>query len=141
MIQTSAAMRILVAIQPVDFRKGIDGLAAVCRQQLAEDPLSGWAFVFRNRLATAVKILLYDGQGFWLCHKKLETEDTQIFGFTEIRRAAYNRRLGLAEIGRMVGISRKSGPRRSIMLGQGSLSAPPRAQRQRESFCSTNSGR
>ena len=62
MIQTSATMRILVAVQPVDFRKGIDGLAAVCRQQLEHDPLSGWAFVFRNRRATAVKILLYDGK-------------------------------------------------------------------------------
>jgi transposase len=71
MIQTSATMRILVAVQPVDFRKGIDGLAAVCRQQLEQDPLSGWAFVFRNRRATAVKILLYDGQGFWLCQKRL----------------------------------------------------------------------
>lgn len=71
MIQTSAAMRILVAVQPVDFRKGIDGLAAVCRQQLEQDPMSGWAFVFRNRRATAVKILLYDGQGFWLCQKRL----------------------------------------------------------------------
>jgi transposase len=64
-------MRILVAVQPVDFRKGIDGLAAVCRQQLEQDPLSGWAFVFRNRRATTVKILLYDGQGFWLCQKRL----------------------------------------------------------------------
>ena len=71
MIQTSATMRILVAVQPVDFRKGIDGLAAVCRQQLEQDPISGWAFVFRNRRATAVKILLYDGQGFWLCQKRL----------------------------------------------------------------------
>jgi len=71
MIQTSATMRILVAVQPVDFRKGIDGLAAVCRQQLAQDPLSGWAFIFRNRRATAVKILAYDGQGFWLCQKRL----------------------------------------------------------------------
>jgi len=71
MIQTSATMRILVAVQPVDFRKGIDGLAAICRQQLAQDPLSGWAFVFRNRRATAVKILAYDGQGFWLCQKRL----------------------------------------------------------------------
>ena len=71
MIQTSATLRILVAVQPVDFRKGIDGLAAVCRQQLVHDPMSGWAFVFRNRRATAVKILRYDGQGFWLCQKRL----------------------------------------------------------------------
>jgi transposase len=73
MIQTSPTLRILVAVDPVDFRRGIDGLAAVCRQQLASDPMNGWAFVFRNRLGTAVKILLYDGQGFWLCHKRLSS--------------------------------------------------------------------
>ncbi|MBM4093258.1 MAG: IS66 family insertion sequence element accessory protein TnpB [Planctomycetes bacterium] len=73
MIQTSPTMRILVAIEPVDFRRGIDGLAAICRQQLARDPMNGWAFVFRNRSRTAVKILLYDGQGFWLCHKRLSS--------------------------------------------------------------------
>ena len=71
MIQTSPTMRILVAIEPVDFRKGIDGLAAFCRQKLAQDPLSGCAFVFRNRKGTAVKVLVDDGQGFWLCQKRL----------------------------------------------------------------------
>jgi transposase len=71
MIQTSPSMRILVAVAPVDFRRGIDGLAAICRQQLQQDPMNGWAFVFRNRSATAVKILVYDGQGFWLCQKRL----------------------------------------------------------------------
>jgi transposase len=71
MIQTSPTLRILVATQPVDFRKGIDGLAALCRAQLQQDPMTGCAFVFRNRRATAVKILLYDGQGYWLCQKRL----------------------------------------------------------------------
>lgn len=71
MIQTSPSMRILVAIEAADFRKGIDGLAALCRQQLERDPMNGWAFVFRNRSGTAVKILVYDGQGFWLCQKRL----------------------------------------------------------------------
>jgi transposase len=71
MIQASPTMRILVAVEPVDFRRGIDGLAAICRQQLQQDPMSGCAFVFRNRRATAIKILLYDGQGFWLCQKRL----------------------------------------------------------------------
>ena len=64
-------MRILVAIEPADFRKGIDGLARVAREELDSDPFSGWIFVFRNRKATAVKILVYDGQGFWLCYKRL----------------------------------------------------------------------
>jgi transposase len=64
-------MRILVAVEPVDFRKGIDGLTGVCRSVLRSDPFSGYVFVFRNRLATAIKILMYDGQGFWLCQKRL----------------------------------------------------------------------
>jgi transposase len=71
MIQLTQHMRILVAIEPTDFRKGIDGLAAVCRIHLHQDPFLGTVFVFRNRRATAVKILVYDGQGFWLCQKRL----------------------------------------------------------------------
>jgi transposase len=64
-------MRILVAVEPADFRRGIDGLAKLAREELARDPFSGSIFVFRNRRATAVKILVYDGQGFWLCQKRL----------------------------------------------------------------------
>ena len=71
MIQITPQMRILVGVEPVDFRKGIDGLAGLCRRVLQEDPFSGCMFVFRNRRATAVKILVYDGQGFWLCQKRL----------------------------------------------------------------------
>lgn len=71
MIQLTPHMRILVAVDPADFRKGIDGLAAVCRDRMERDPFSGAVFVFRNRRATAVKILVYDGQGFWLCQKRL----------------------------------------------------------------------
>jgi transposase len=73
MIQITPQMRILVAVEPVDFRKGIDGLARLCQERLQEDPFCGWVFVFRNRRATAVKLLIYDGQGFWLCHKRLST--------------------------------------------------------------------
>jgi transposase len=71
MLQLSPQSRIFLATQPVDFRKGIDSLAAVCRQVLGEQPLGGAVFVFRNRAATALKILFYDGQGFWLCMKRL----------------------------------------------------------------------
>lgn len=71
MIQITPQMRILLALEPQDFRKGIDSLAAACRQTLQSDPFSGHVFVFRNKNATAIKILMYDGQGFWLCQKRL----------------------------------------------------------------------
>jgi len=64
-------MRILVAVEPVDFRRGIDGLAQVCRETLASDPFSGTVFVFRGRSGTSVKLLAFDGQGYWLCQKRL----------------------------------------------------------------------
>lgn len=71
MIQVTPQMRILVAVEPVDFRKGIDGLARICKEELKKDPFSGCVFVFRNRRGKAVKILLYDGQGYWLFLKRL----------------------------------------------------------------------
>ncbi len=73
MIQITPQMRILVALESVDFRKGIDGLARVCREKLKEDPFSGYVFVFRNRSAKTIKILMYDGQGYWLCQKRLSS--------------------------------------------------------------------
>ena len=71
MIQVTPQMRIRVAVEPADFRKGIDGLARVCREALHSDPFSGCVFVFCNKSRKAVKILVYDGQGFWLCQKRL----------------------------------------------------------------------
>lgn len=71
MIQLTPQMRVLVAVEPTDFRRGMDGLAQQCRTALGEDPFTGAVFVFRNRQRTAVKLLVYDGQGFWLCHKRL----------------------------------------------------------------------
>lgn len=71
MIQITPQMRILLAVEPVDFRKGIDGLAGVCKNVLGSDPFCGHMFVFMNKKRTAIKILMYDGQGFWLCQKRL----------------------------------------------------------------------
>jgi transposase len=73
MIQITPQMRILVAVEPADFRKGIDGLARICKDVLQQDPFGGCVFVFRNRQATAIKALVYDGQGFWLCYKRLSS--------------------------------------------------------------------
>ena len=71
MLQITPQMKILVAVEPADFRRGIDGLARLCQETLQHDPFGGAVFVFRNRKATALKVLVYDGQGFWLCHKRL----------------------------------------------------------------------
>ena len=71
MIQVSPQLRILVAVEPADFRCGIDGLARLCKAHLKEDPFSGALYVFRNRRGTAIKLLAYDSQGFWLCQKRL----------------------------------------------------------------------
>jgi transposase len=73
MIQITPQMRIWLVVEPVDFRKGIDGLAQVCRQYLQVDPMAGALVVFSSRRRKALKFLMYDGQGFWLCQKRLST--------------------------------------------------------------------
>ena len=70
MIQITPQMRVLVAVEAVDFRRGIDGLAQLCRVVLQADPFTGAVFVFRSRRRTAIKLLVYDGQGFWLCQRE-----------------------------------------------------------------------
>ncbi len=57
MIQITPHMKIFLAVEPVDFRKGIDGMAALCRTVLKADPFSGYLFVFLNRSKTSIKIL------------------------------------------------------------------------------------
>jgi len=65
MIHLTAQMRVLVAIEAVDGRKGIDSLVRVCQEKLSEDPIRGCVFIFRSRRGT------YDGQGYWLAQKRL----------------------------------------------------------------------
>ncbi len=71
LIQITPQLRILVAIDAIDGRKGIDSLAQLCREKLETDPFSGCLFIFRSRRGTAIKLLAYDGQGFWLATKRL----------------------------------------------------------------------
>lgn len=71
MIQVSPQIQILLAVEPVDFRKGIDSLVALCRRQLQADPFSGAVFVFTSKSRKALRLFYYDGQGFWICHKRL----------------------------------------------------------------------
>jgi transposase len=72
MIAVSAGVGIVVAARPVDFRNGLDGLAALVQQALRENPFAGDLFVFRAKRADRVKILAWDGTGLCLFHKRLE---------------------------------------------------------------------
>ena len=71
MIQITPQLRILVGIEAIDGRKGIDSLAQLCREKLDADPFSGCLFIFRSRSGKAIRILAYDGQGFWIATKRL----------------------------------------------------------------------
>jgi transposase len=71
LIQIAPQIRILVAVEPIDARKGIDSLAQLCRDKLTADPFSGCLFIFRSRRGTSIKLLCFDGQGFWLATKRL----------------------------------------------------------------------
>ena len=71
LIQITPQLRILVAIEAIDGRKGIDSLAQLCREKLDADPFSGCLFIFRSRSGKAIRILAYDGQGFWIATKRL----------------------------------------------------------------------
>lgn len=73
MIHLTHNTPILIAVAPTDFRRGIDGVAAVCKQQLLQNPRSGTLFVFINRSKTMVRVLVYEKNGFWLMTKRLSS--------------------------------------------------------------------
>ena len=72
MLAFPAAIRIYVAVQPVDLRKQFNGLWAAVSEQLQEDPKSGAVFCFINRDRTRLKLVYWDGTGVWLLAKRLE---------------------------------------------------------------------
>ena len=71
-VSLSGGVRVLIAAKPVDFRKGANGLAALAKEVLAQDPFSGAIIVFRAKRTDRVKILLWDGSGLLLVWKRLE---------------------------------------------------------------------
>ena len=72
MLAFPAAIRIFVAVQPVDMRKSFNGLWSAVTERLAEDPKSGAVFAFINKERTRLKLLYWDGTGVWVLAKRLE---------------------------------------------------------------------
>ena len=72
MIGPTGAVRVMVATKPVDFRKGAEGLAALVRETMEEDPFSGAVYVFRAKRADRIKLVFWDGTGLCLFAKRLE---------------------------------------------------------------------
>ena len=72
MIGPSGAVRVMLATRPVDFRKGMDGLAMLVREQLGADPFCGTVFAFRSKRADRIKLLVWDQTWMVLVHKRLE---------------------------------------------------------------------
>ena len=73
MLSVPGSIKIFIATGPVDFRKSHDGLAALVEQSLHEKPLSGHLFVFTNKRADRIKMLYWDGDGYALWYKRIET--------------------------------------------------------------------
>lgn len=71
MLAFSPQTTIYVVHESVDFRNGLEGMGAICRNVLKLDPSTGAVFVFRNKSKTSLKVLFHDTQGFWLCQKRL----------------------------------------------------------------------
>jgi transposase len=74
MIPIRPQMRVLVAIESADGRKGIDSLARLCQERLAEDPYSGCLFISGSRSGTSVRLLTYDGEEYWVLIKRLSQD-------------------------------------------------------------------
>jgi transposase len=87
MLMLPPVVRIFVSLTPADLRRSLDGLAALTREVLQEDPLSGHLFVFFNRRRNRTKILLWDRSGLCLYYKRLEKGAFRLTAFEEAGRA------------------------------------------------------
>ena len=72
MLSFAGGLKVFVALEPCDMRKGFNGLFALVTEKLGEDPRAGALFVFTNRRRSRLKILCWDGTGLWVCTKRLE---------------------------------------------------------------------
>lgn len=128
MLTLAPTVPIFLCRDPADLRKSFDGLAALVREALGADPLSGHLFVFRNKRGDRLKILLWDRDGFLIFYKKLESHCPHFLPFTEFGGDADNLAGRLAAAVGMDSDSTRNGPRRRPMSREITVIAPPRAQ-------------
>jgi transposase len=72
MLTFNGNLKVYVALKPCDMRRSFDGLAAAARSTLGIEPSSGVAFLFTNRCRNLIKILYFEGSGYWVVAKRLE---------------------------------------------------------------------
>lgn len=80
MLTIPSAVSIYLYAKPADMRKGFDGLSGIIRDEFAADPLDGSLFLFVNRRRDRIKMLHWDGTGFWLYYKRLEAGTFEVMG-------------------------------------------------------------
>lgn len=83
MLSIPSNVRLFIAVEPVDFRKSFDGLAAVVEHHLDQRPTSGDVYIFLNKRANQVRLLYWDGDGFCLVAKRLELGTFRRYASTE----------------------------------------------------------
>jgi hypothetical protein len=129
MLSLPPSVRILLAREPADMRKGFDGLANLVQDVLKEDPLSGHLFVFRNRRGDRVKLLLWDSDGFLIVYKKQASDCTRPRPFTGNLGHTDNLAGRPLTAGGVGSHQESSRARRRPMSRNDSVLAPPRARR------------
>jgi hypothetical protein len=128
-LSLASTLRIFLAVEPADMRKGFDGLSQLVRERIAQDPLSGHLYVFRNKRRDRVKILYWDKDGFALWYKKQASDCTRPRPFTGNLGHTNNLAGRPVTAGGVGSNLQSSRPRRRSMSRSGSALVPPRAHR------------
>jgi hypothetical protein len=129
MLSLPPTIRIWLSADPVDLRKSFDGLAALVREGLRGNPLSGDVFVFRNKAADRIKLLVWEEDGYAIWYKKQAPDCTRPRPFTGNLGLTHNLAGRPATAGRLGSNQESSRARRRPMSSSGSVIAPPRARR------------
>lgn len=134
MLTLPSSVRIYVAAEPVDLRRGFDGLAAATRSVIGADPMSGHVFVFVNRRRNRIKLLVWDRTGWLLLYKRLERGTFELP--TEPEPGGRHVEVDAGELGLMLeGLDLRGARRRKRWYrspwGEGGLGGPSQGERLR----------